>query len=77
MTEHASHNQIPIFYILCRDFYILCRDSHEGLSFVIKYNHHQRDTYIEPETTTPEYKQEDVTRTLVVQINVAGYSLEA
>ena len=51
MAEHASHNQIPIFYILCRDFYILCRDSHEGLSFVIKYNHHQRDTYIEPETT--------------------------
>ena len=76
MTEHASHNQISIFYILCRDFYILCRDSHEGLSFVIKYNHHQRDTYIEPETT-PEYKPEDVTRTLVVQINVAGYSLEA
>lgn len=77
MTEHASHNQISIFCILCRDFYILCRDSHEGLSFVIKYNHHQRDTYIEPETTTPEYKHEDVTRTLVVQINVAGYSLEA
>ena len=76
MTEHASHNQISIFYILCRDFYILCRDSHEGLSFVIKYNHHQRDTYIEPEMT-PEYKHEDVTRTLVVQINVAGYSLEA
>ena len=73
MTEHASHNQIPIFYILCRDFYILCSD---GLSFVIKYNHHQRDTYIEPETT-PEYQHEDVTRTLVVQINVAGYSLEA
>lgn len=43
---------------------------------VIKYNHHQRDTYIEPETT-PEYQPEDVTRTLVVQINVAGYSLEA
>ena len=76
MTEHASHNQMSIFCILCRDFYILCRDSHEGLSFVIKYNHRQRDTYIEPETT-PEYKHEDVTRTLVVQINVAGYSLEA
>lgn len=76
MTEHASHNQISIFYILCRDFYILCRDSHEGLSFVIKYNHHQRDTCIEPETT-PEYKHEDVIRTLVVQINLAGYSLEA
>lgn len=76
MTEHASHNQISIFCILCRDFYILCRDSHEGLSFVIKYNHRQRDTYIEPEMT-PEYKHEDVARTLVVQINVAGYSLEA
>lgn len=76
MAGYASHNQISIFYILCRDFYILCRDAHDGLSFVIKYNHHQRDTYIEPETT-PEYKHEDVTRTLVVQINVAGYSLEA
>lgn len=76
MTEHASHNQISIFCILCRDFYILCRDAHDGLSFVIKYNHRQRDTYIEPETTR-EYKHEDVTRTLVVQINVAGYSLEA
>lgn len=77
MAGHASYNQISDFCILCRDFYILCRDPHEGLSFVIKYNHHQRDTYIEPETTTPEYKHEDVTRTLVVQINVAGYSLEA
>lgn len=77
MAGYASYNQILIFCILCRDFYILCRDSHEGLSFVIKYSHHQRDTYIEPETTTPEYKHEDVTRTLVVQINVAGYSLEA
>lgn len=77
MAEHASHNQISIFCILCRDFYILCRDAHDGLSFVIKYIHHQRDTYIEPETKPPEYKHEDVTRTLVVQINVAGYSLEA
>ena len=76
MTEHASHNQISIFCILCRDLYILCRDYHEGLTFVIKYNHRQRDTYIEPEMT-PEYKHEDVARTLVVQINVAGYSLEA
>ena len=77
MAGHASYNQILIFCILCRDFYILCRDSHEGLSFVIKYNHCQRDTYIEPETTTPEYNHKDVIRTLVVQINVAGYSLEA
>lgn len=77
MAGHASYNQISDFCILCRDFYILCRDPHVGLSFVIKYNHRQRDTYIEPETTTPEYKHEDVTRTLVVQINVAGYSLEA
>ena len=69
MAGYASHNQIPIFYILCRDFYILCRDSHEVLSFVIKYSH-ERNSIV-------NYKHEDVTRTLVVQINVAGYSLEA
>ena len=65
MAGHASYNQNTYFCILCRDFYILCRDSHVGLSFVIKYNHHQRDTYIGPEKTTPQNKHEDVTRTLV------------
>ena len=62
MAGYASYNQISDFCILCRDFYILCRDSHEGLSFVIKYSHHQRGTCIEPETTTENVTGRDQNR---------------